>query len=298
MSENIRTMKAFMEGFTLYAGAQVAPGVGEAVTTIAVDVSQSFPGPFKIATTASPGANANTNAWTWDMLNLYQGANTDSAGSGDFRLYNQQRIDLTGLLQIGAAYVPLGSVSQRAGVPQLPGDWFTNGLRVRDSTSLNLTYMRDFTIWSVEPLTDSDLGNLWSDGTVKQSVTPNMPAFVNSGGSMTTTQMLSSQSRLYVHDGQLSSRVGFMRELFAQVGGMGETAAAPQIYCTRVISGQFQCAPQTIDALLGYSFSADKFWISIPPSWELLNVGLIEPDDLEYMTYMQRSVQAPGGRAL
>ena len=296
MADDIRTMKAFMEGFTLYAGAEVAQLVeGEVPTAILLDGVQTFPGPFKIATTGSPPLNANTNDWTWDLLNLYPGSTTDVAGGGDFRLYNQQRIDLTGLLQIGAAYVPLGSVSQRAGVPQLPGDWY---FRTKDTSSLNLTYMRDFTIWSVEPLTASDLDNLWSDGIVRQSITPNMPAFINSGGSMTTTQMLSSQSRLYVHDGQLSSRVGFMRELFAQVGGMGETAAAPHIYCTRVISGQFQCAPQTIDATLGNSFSADKFWISIPPSWELLNVGLIEPDDLEYMTYMQRSVQAPGGRQL
>ncbi|AXH78388.1 MAG: hypothetical protein [Circular genetic element sp.] len=295
MSEDIRTMKAFMEGFTIYAGAELAQLVeGETPTAIAADGLQTFTGPFKIATTSSPPTNANTNDWTWDFLQLSPGATTDLTGGGSFRLYNQQRIDLTGLLQIGAAYVPLGSVSQRAGVAQLPGDWY---FRTANAPVLGgLTYMRDFTIWSVEPLTESDLGNLWSDGIVRQSITPNMPAFGNSSGSMSTTQMLSSQSRLFVHDGQLSSRVGFMRELFAQVGGMGETAAAPHIYCTRVISGQFETAPQTIDATLGNSFSADKFWISIPASWELLNVGLIEPDDLEYMTYMQRSVQAPGGR--
>ena len=295
MSEDIRTMKAFMEGFTIYAGAELAPLVAsETPVEIEDDGPQTFNGPFKIGTTASPPANAQTNEWTWNFLQLSPGATTDKPGGGTFRLYNQQRIDLTGLLQLGAAYVPLGSVSQRAGVPQLPGDWY---FRTANSPILNsLTYMRDFTIWSVEPLTNSDLSNLWSDGIVKQSITPNMPAFVNSGGSMSTTQMLSSQSRLFVHDGALSSRIGFMRELFAQVGGMGETAAAPHIYCTRVISGQFETAPQTIDAVLGQSFSNDKFWISIPPSWELLNVGLIEPDDLEYMTYMQRSVQAPGGR--
>ena len=38
--------------------------------------------------------------------------------------------------------------------------------------------------------------------------------------------MLSSQSRLFVIDGSLSSRVGFMRELFQQMGGMGENSSS------------------------------------------------------------------------
>jgi len=295
MADDIRTMKAFMQGFTIYAGSEVAQLVdGETPVAITVDGLQTFTGPFKIATTSSPPTNANTNEWTFDFMQLVPGATTDVSGGGTFRMFNQQRIDLTGLLQLGAAYVPLGSVSQRVGVPQLPGDWY---FRSGNAPILGgLTYMRDFTIWSVEPLTSFDLGNLWSDAIVRQSAGPNMPGFLNVGGSLSTTQMLSSQSRLFVHDGQLSSRVGFMRELFSQVGGMGETAAAPHIYCTRVISGQFETAPKQIDTVLGSSFTSDKFWISIPPSWELLNVGLIEPDDLEYLTYMQRSVQAPGGR--
>lgn len=295
MADDIRTMKAFMQGFTLYAGAQVA-GEGENPTTIHVNNSpQTYTGPFRIATTS--GANANTNEWIWDYLSLIRGANNNTVGTGSFRCYNQQRIDLTGMLQLGAAYAPLGSVSQRAGVPQLPGNWY-------DTTSFSdggsLTYMRDFTIWSVEPLTSADLDNLWSDGINRQSITPNMPMWINSSGSMSTTQMLSSQTRIFVHDSGLSPRVGFMRELFAQMGGMGETAAAPHIYCTRVISGQFTMTPRatTIGGTTstGNAFDTDRFWISIPPSWELLNVGIITPDDLEYLTYMQRSVLAPGGR--
>ena len=119
----------------------------------------------------------------------------------------------------------------------------------------------------------------------------------SNGGSMTTTQMLSSQSRLFVIDGSLSSRVGFMRELFNQMGGMGETAAAPHIYCTRLISGQMTTCPKIgAGGVVGNGWSTDRFWISWPASWELLNVGIIEPDDLEYLTFMQRSVLAPGGR--
>ena len=52
-----------------------------------------------------------------------------------------------------------------------------------------------------------------------------------------------------------------------------------------------------VDGVVGNSFSADKFFISVQPSWEILNVGMIEPDDLEYLTYMQRSVLAPAGRS-
>ena len=300
MADDIRTMKSFMAGFTLYAGAELGSISDGTTATIDTNASpQNFTN-FRIASTTDPATNANTNDWIFDILTLTRGANNNTAGGGTFRCYNQQRIDLTGLLQLGAAYVPLGSVSQRAGVPQLPGNWYEDMNPNTAMKTASLTYMRDFTIWSVEPLTAIDLNLLWSDGIVRQSATPNMPFFVNSNGSMTTTQMLSSQSRLFVHDSGLSPRVGFMRELFNQMGGMGETAAAPHIYCTRVISGQFETTPRSTQSggttQTRNAFAADNFWISIPPSWELLNVGIIEPDDLEYLTYMQRSVLAPGGR--
>lgn len=292
MAEDIRTMKAFMQGITVYANSGVAP-VDESDTlpasVIPIDSNVSFTDRFKLSGSLQP----HTNDWTFDFLQNTQGADQDQPGGCTFRLFNQQKIDLTGLLQLGAAYAPLGSASQRAGVPQLPGDWFN-----RESAEKSLTYMRDFTIWSVEPLTDLDLNMLWSDGISRQSATPNMPNFQGISGSMTNTQMLSSQSRLFVGDGGLSSRVGWMREIFQQMGGMGETAAAPHVYCTRVISGQFRTAPQRIDGVVGNSFAADKWWISFPPSYELLNLGMMTPDELEYLTYMQRSVLAPGGRSL
>jgi hypothetical protein len=288
MADDIRTMKSFMQGLTLYAGQEIAP-LSEDTGIVSIDLTttQSFSEPFRLAGNLNP----NTGDWIFDNLVMTAGATDADVGGVSFRAYNQQRIDLTGLLQLGAAYVPLGSVSQRAGVPQLPGDYFDK------SQAQSLTYMRDFTIWSVEPLTDIDMNNLWSDGITRQSITPNMPAFGGSnGGSMTTTQMLSSQARLFVIDGTLSSRVGFMRELFNQMGGMGETAAAPHIYCTRLISGQMTTAARAGPTGTTTSWAADRFWISWPASWELLNVGIIEPDDLEYLTFMQRSVLAPGGR--
>lgn len=288
MAEDIRTMKAFMQGLTFYAGQPIKPIEDDtAATTIPTTGSVSYTERFKLSGSLSP----NANDWTFDFLSLTEGATNDDPGGVTFRCWNEQKIDLTGLLQLGAAYAPLGSVSQRAGVPQLPGDWFT-----RDTASRSLTYMRDFTIWSVEPLTDLDLNLLWSDGIVRQSATPNMPNYQATSGSMTTTQMLSSQSRLFVSDGGLSSRVGWLREIFNQMGGMGETAAAPHIYCTRVISGQFSTTPRTTGATTTNSWTSDKFWISFPPSYELLNLGMMTPDELEYLTYMQRSVLAPGGR--
>ena len=119
---------------------------------------------------------------------------------------------------------------------------------------------------------------------------------------MTTTQMMSSQTRYYTGDGSISGIVGWLREIYHQEGGMGETAATPHVYCTRVIAGQFSTPSQDETAsVVGQpgtpnNWAANKFWISIPGSWEILNVGVIEPDELEYMTYMQRSVLAPGGR--
>ena len=298
MADEIRTMKAYMTGFTLYAGAELGSISDGTVAAIHVNDSPQTFSNCRIA----GSTNGNANDWIFDIITLTRGSSNTMTGGGTFRCYNQQRIDLTGLLQLGAAYVPMGSVSQRAGVPQLPGNWYNPAPSVTTAADLtpSLTYMRDFTIWSVEPLTEKDLDNLWSDGIVRQSITPNMPAFVDSGGSMSTTQMLSSQTRIYVHDSGLSPRVGFMRELFSQQGGMGESAAAPHIYCTRVISGQFTTTQRAVTvgntASTGNAFAADRFWISIPPSWELLNVGIITPDELEYLTYMQRSVQAPGGR--
>lgn len=283
-----------MPGVTLYAGAELAPIGDGTLTEITLDNTQNFNVPFRIGSddVGTAAKNANTNDWIFDSLVMTAGATTADPGGVSFRCYNQQRIDLTGMLQLGAAYVPLGSASQRAGVPQLPGRY-----KARTSEAESLTYMRDFTIWSVEPLTASDRNLLWSDFVVRQSALPNMPHFVNTPGSMSTTQMLSSQSRLFVLDGALSSRVGFMRELFNQMGGMGETAAAPHIYCTRLISGQFlTCARGDFAPALTKDWTAEQFWISFPPSWELLNVAMIEPDELEYLTYMQRSVLAPGGR--
>jgi len=288
MAEDIRTMKAFMQGITLYAGTSIAP-IDEdngGVVVISETATQTYSDNFKIAAN-SP----NQNEWTFEYLQMVPGTLDTDEGGCTFRLYNEQRIDLSGFLQLGAAYAPLGSTSQRAGVPQLPGNWFD-----RETTAKSLTYMRDFTIWSVEPLTSFDRSLLYSDGIVRQSATPNMPNFGITTGSMTTTQMLSSQSRLFVGDGTLSSRVGWLREIFNQMGGMGESAAAPHIYCTRVISGQFRTTPRTTGLGTTTAFSADKFWISFPPSWELLNLGMMTPDDLEYLTYMQRSVLAPAGR--
>lgn len=292
MAEDIRTMKAFMQGITVYANSGVAP-VDDTATlpssVIPIDSSVTFAERFKLSGSLQP----HTNDWTFDFLQNTKNSNADAPGGCTFRLFNQQKIDLSGLLQLGAAYAPLGSASQRAGVPQLPGDWFN-----RESAQKSLTYMRDFTVWSVEPLTDLDLNMLWSDGISRQSATPNMPNFQGISGSMTNTQMLSSQSRLFVSDGGLSSRVGWLREIFQQMGGMGETAAAPHVYCTRIISGQFTTAPTRVDGVIGNAFSADKWWISFPPSYELLNLGMMTPDELEYLTYMQRSVLAPGGRSL
>jgi len=293
MSDDIKTMKAFMQGLNFYAGQPIAPLDDPAtITTLPLDAAFTSSGRFKLAGGLSP----HTNDWTFDFLQMTPGTGNSEPGGCTFRCFNEQKIDLTGLLQLSAAYAPLGSASQRAGVPQLPGDWFTP---VRANN--NLTYMRDFTIWSVEPLTDLDLSNLWSDGITRQSITPNMPNFGSRGGSMTTTQMLSSQSRLFVGDNTMSQIVGWMREIFNQMGGMGETAAAPHIYCTRVISGQFKTTPRTTISDGGIptttqAFVSGKFWISFPASWELLNVGMILPDDLEYLTYMQRSVLAPEGR--
>jgi hypothetical protein len=289
MADDIRTMKSYMTGLTMYAGQEIAP-IDDPFTIVSIDdnTTQSYLQDFRLAGSLNP----NTGEWIFDQLVMTAGATDGDVGGVSFRAWNEQRIDLTGLLQLSAAYVPLGSVSQRAGVPQLPGNYLDK------SAAGSLTYMRDFTIWSVEPLTNIDRGNLWSDGITKQSITPNMPSQGGSnGGSMTTTQMLSSQSRLFVIDGSLSSRVGFMRELFQQMGGMGETAAAPHIYCTRLISGQFTTPPRArIGGVVSTSWANDAFWISWPASWELLNVGIITPDDLEYLTYMQRSVLAPGGR--
>lgn len=293
MAEDIRTMKSFMQGLNFYTGQEIAPlDDPSTIVSIPTTGNVSYTDRFKLAGNLSP----HMNDWTFDSLVMTAGATNSDPGGVSFRCWNEQKIDLTGLLQLGAAYAPLGSASQRAGVPQLPGDWFSP---VRANS--NLTYMRDFTIWSVEPLTDQDLNNLWSDGITRQSITPNMPNFGALGGSMTTTQMLSSQTRLFVGDSGLSSRVGWMREIFAQMGGMGETAAAPHIYCTRVISGQMKTTPKTTITDAGTpdtttDWVASKFWISFPPSWELLNVGMMTPDDLEYLTYMQRSVLAPGGR--
>ena len=286
MADDIRTLKMYMEPITLYSGADLDNG-----QTIPNNANFSLTSPARIS-----GNNAGMNAWVWDELTMTIPAGTPYSGGVSFRAYNQQRIDLTGYLQLGAALAPMGSASQRASVPQLPSRW-----DVRFS-GFNLTYLRDYTIWSVEPLTQEDLDLLYSSPVTRQGATPNMPHVFAANGSMSTTQMLSSQTRYYVADGNLGGRVGWMRELFNQQGGMGETAASPHIYVTRVIAGQITTPSSdevnnaTGSTGSGIAWSVDKFFISWPGSWEILNVGVIEPDELEYLTFMQRSVLAPQGR--
>jgi len=297
MAEDIRTLKMYMEPLNLYSGTSFMAEDG---------TGQLIPANGVFALNAdSRIETANMNAWVWDSLLMNPPTAVGSPatpvnlmpGTVIFSAHNEQRIDLTGFLQTASALVPMGSASQRASVPQLPGRWDTR------SAQSGLTYLRDYTIWSVERLTKSDIVGLQSGGIVRQAITPNMPSGPGlGGGSMTTTQMMSSQTRYYTGDTSISGIVGWLREIFHQEGGMGETAATPHVYCTRVIAGQFSTPSQdeTI-AVVGNpgtvnNWAANKFWISIPGSWEILNVGVIEPDELEYMTYMQRSVLAPGGR--
>lgn len=290
MADEIRTLKAYMEPITFYASS---------TWNSAADDLQTIPlnANFVLAPASSlAGPTPNQNAWVFDDLTMTIPDSADFAGGVSFACYNQQRIDLTGYLQTGSAIVPMGSASQRASVPQLPGRWDTR------YAGYNLTYMRDYTIWSVEPLTQDDITNLYSTAILRTSITPNMPSYFGStGGSMTTTQMLSSQTRYYTADSSVSSRIGWLKELFNQQGGMGESAASPHVYCTRVIAGQMSTPSN--NEVLGATGSADtnawsaqKFFLSIPASWEILNVGVIEPDELEYLTFMQRSVLAPVGR--
>ena len=289
MPDDIRTLKAYMEPVNFYAGNTFDTPDG--IQTIPTDVDFILSAPARINI-------ENMNAWVFDSLRMIipTGAQAASLPGGvSFQCYNEQRIDLTGLLQTGSALVPMGSVSQRASVPQLPGrlDNKFNGL--------STTYLRDFTIWSVEPLQQSELNALYSDDVTRQSTTPNMPSGQGlMGGSMSTTQMMSSQTRYYTRDNSLSGVVGWLKEIFHQVGGMGETAATPHVYCTRVVAGQFSTPSKAETALIGNEstkfWASMQFWISFPASWELLNLAVIEPDELEYMTYMQRSVLAAGGR--
>lgn len=291
MADEIKTLKAWMQPVNFYAGNIFETPDG--VQTIPTD------GNFNLGPGARLGGTlGNMNSWVWDSLVMTAPVDPDKdskPGLVSFTCHNQQRIDLTGFLQTASALVPMGSASQRACLPQLPG-------RVDNKFSgLGLTNMRDFTIWSVEKLTQLDINGLYSDYITRQSTTPNMPSGEGTGGgSMSTTQMMSSQTRYYSGDQSVSGVVGWLKEIFHQVGGMGETAATPHVYCTRVIAGQFSTPSKQETGLYGptstKNWAASQFWISFPGSWELLNVGIIEPDELEYMTFMQRSVLAPGGR--
>lgn len=291
MTDNVRTLKEYFDAPTFYSGQDFTAQIGGASAAL-----QTIPtmGDFTLACPCRI-IQPNRNSWIMDNLQLRAPSGNAFPGGFTFAMHCQKRVDLTGFLQMGAATVPLGSASQRAGVPQLPGRWRPT------FSGYNLTYMRDFTIWSVEELTQQDIDNLRSDGFVRQSITPNMPTFGASGGSMTNTQMMSSQSRLFVNDSGISAVVGWLREIFNQQGGMGETTAATQIYVTRIVAGQASTPSADETTQLDgntdlQNWSAKKFFISVPPSWEIMNVGIIEPDELEYMTYMQRSVLAPEGR--
>ncbi len=286
MTEEIRTLKMFFPSISIIQGTSMPTDSG----VVAIPANGSF--------TAEPGSSLidpHNSGWVIDQFQLAPPVAGSPAasypvarmpGGCTFRLHNTQKIDLSGYLQMGLSLVPMGTASQRTFVPQLPGRM--------DGKAPNMTYLYDATVWSSEPLTQADINNLQAP---RQRQLPSYPT-----GTLNTTQVLGSQGRLFVSDNTTIGLIGFLKESFQSQQGMGETVSTAQVYCTRVIFGQM-ATPSTaeIEGAYGNDTYTDdwdfrKFFISIPSSFEVLNVALLEPDELEYLTYMQRSVLAPEGR--
>lgn len=286
MAEDIRTLKMFFPSIDIIQGTDMPTDTG----VLPIPANGDF--------TAEPGSslvNPHNSGWVIDQFQMAAPVPGVPAaahpaermpGGCTFRLHNTQKIDLSGYLQMGISLVPMGTASQRTFVPQLPARL--------DTRFPNLTYLYDATVWSSEPLTQTDINNLQAP---RQRQLPSYPT-----STLNTTQVLGSQGRLFISDNTTIGLIGFLKESFQSQQGMGETVSTAHVYCTRVIFGQI-ATPSTTEVDTAYAnntYTDDwdfrKFFISIPSSFEILNVALLEPDELEYLTYMQRSVLAPEGR--
>jgi len=212
----------------------------------------------------------------------------------ELEMWNENVIDVTGLLAAGMVEIPIGTTSQKTEPPFLnaSGEYAT---RIAPITG-QVSYAREYVVWSTAPLTASDREGFFQG---YSPVFPHMfrtmttpPSTAYTGPSMTTAMVMGGRAELYKPDFVQGGNAGFLDLNFMNEFGMGDPVSCPKIYCTRLV--QIVYTAYTIGD--GVDWELTNFTIDWPASWELQSIVLAMPEEVEQLTTMRRSLIPPEGR--
>ena len=200
----------------------------------------------------------------------YIGTLTAAASEYDWTLRRTVEIDVSGLTAQDLVEIAIGTTAQRTAPPSMASDGRKG-------------YIREFIIWSTQPLIETDINNLIA---TFSPTMPNMHGSDGQSGSMTTAMIFGGRADTFVCDSSLDAQIGFLRLIQNSNFGMGDPFVNTRLFCTRLLYGN--AAPPTNSNWSG-------FYVNIPASWELCNAVLAEPEELEFLTTLRRSLIPPEG---
>lgn len=154
--------------------------------------------------------------------------------------------------------------------------------RATQQGSENVTYMREYLIWSTQPLTSNEQSNLYSFAPVLPGMF-GLPTAANSNKGW--EQILHARSKLWVAPTTLSPTIGFQSLLHESTWTNPEPFMCKDVYFSRIIY---------IATNADFSYDSSNMYLDIPACVETLAVVVDDsPDDVPFLTAMQRSYQAP-----
>lgn len=187
-----------------------------------------------------------------------------TAGQIKARFWNEQDIDLIGLMQQGKTLTPLGINTQRM-----------EPISIGECKQSDV-YCQQFVFWTTQPLSETDRDNMLN------TFSPTPPYF---DGDLHPEQVIQGYSETFVQSlSNVGPKVGYLSGIQRDNLGFMDSIASPKLYCTRllVFSGTVQ-----------NTNSGVPLYIDVPFSCELMSVVEEEPDELELFTSIARSLQPP-----
>ena len=198
-----------------------------------------------------------------------------TTGKYEFYAWNKQVIDTQGLVAAGLVEIPMGTTTQKTSLTSIGSDGRAG-------------YGREFITWSTVPAVEGDWDGFFTTYSPVMPDSNREASAKRPGATCTTTQLVGGKSELYSVDSSLDPASGFLKMLGSWGAGKGDTFTSPKIYVTRYVSA--------LGTVTDPTDLTNLFWVNIPASWELFNCMLAEPEELDYMTTMRRSLQPPEGR--
>jgi hypothetical protein len=148
--------------------------------------------------------------------------------------------------------------------------------------SENVTYMREYLIWSTQPLTGNERANLYSFSPTLPGMTA-LPGANNSNKAW--EQIIHARSRVWVAPTTISPQVGFQSLLHESTWTNPEPFISKDLYFQRVIY---------IATNADFAYTSANMYLDIPACEETLSVVVdSKPEDVPYLTALQRSYQGP-----